>query len=212
MTVFLSNIFSWMHQYVLLPTLHNGHQSSADSRHHIPQEPLFNFVDSQPANDRQEGKRGSLGSLTIPALYKRKHSSWTLIKLLHFSDITITFNGNYLLLFFCFAMDLQLGNELWCCKADHHNLYSREILKNMVQFGFPLARNSLIMFSKAVLRVHGSGHFILSPGNGHLPSSESTLEGSEAPLSLSRNLWSQGFPSHCLLSAVWDQTFIPLAL
>lgn len=47
---FKQELSFWMHRCVL-PTLHYGHQSSADSRHHISQEPLFNFVDSQPSND-----------------------------------------------------------------------------------------------------------------------------------------------------------------
>lgn len=46
---------------VLLPTLHNGHHSSADAGHHITQQPLFNPVAPQPANDRQKREDGILG-------------------------------------------------------------------------------------------------------------------------------------------------------
>lgn len=55
------------HQHVLLPTLHYGHQASADSRHHVPQEPLFDFVHSHPANNGQEGQHRILGPLRIPS-------------------------------------------------------------------------------------------------------------------------------------------------
>lgn len=52
-------------QHVLPPTLHYGHQASADSRHHVPQEPLFNFVYSHPANDGEERQHRILGPLRI---------------------------------------------------------------------------------------------------------------------------------------------------
>lgn len=63
---FINLIFS-PHQHVLLPTLHYGHQASADSRHQVPQEPLFNFVHSHPANDGKERQRCILGPLRIPS-------------------------------------------------------------------------------------------------------------------------------------------------
>lgn len=48
---------------VLLPTLHDGHQSGADPRHHITQQPLFNPVAPQPANNGQKSEHCILGSL-----------------------------------------------------------------------------------------------------------------------------------------------------
>lgn len=61
-----------MHPDVLLPTLHYCHQASADSRHHIPQEPLFNFVHPQPADNRQKREPHVLGLLRVPALRQEK--------------------------------------------------------------------------------------------------------------------------------------------
>lgn len=46
---------------VLLPTLHNSHQSGADPRHHITQQPLFNPVAPQPANNGQKREHCILG-------------------------------------------------------------------------------------------------------------------------------------------------------
>lgn len=53
----------------LLLTLHDGHQSSADPRHHITQQPLSKSVDPRPANDRQKREHDILGTFRITAVF-----------------------------------------------------------------------------------------------------------------------------------------------
>lgn len=46
-------------------TLQDGYQSSADARHDVAEQPLFDLVDSQPADDRQKRESCILGSFGI---------------------------------------------------------------------------------------------------------------------------------------------------
>lgn len=57
--------------FILLLTLHNGHQSSADPRYHITWQPLFNSVDPHPANDGHKRERCILGAFWITAGFNR---------------------------------------------------------------------------------------------------------------------------------------------
>lgn len=46
-------------------TLQDGYQSSADARDDVTEQPLFDPVDSEPADDRQEGESRVLGSFGV---------------------------------------------------------------------------------------------------------------------------------------------------
>lgn len=43
----------------------DSYQSSADTGHNVTEQPLFDSVDSDPADDRQKGERCVLGSFGI---------------------------------------------------------------------------------------------------------------------------------------------------
>lgn len=49
-------------------TLQDGDESSADARHDVTEQPLFDAVDSQPADERQKRKGCILGSFGITSM------------------------------------------------------------------------------------------------------------------------------------------------
>lgn len=126
----------------LLLTLHDGHHPGADPWHHIARQPLFNSVDPHPANDGQEGQHCILGAFGIASGFSRRKK---------------------LFLTYSFIKTMIMIRQL-----QRTGLHSRQILFHMVQEGFALPGDFLMIFTEAVLRVHRSGHRILSPQSRHL--------------------------------------------
>lgn len=54
-------------------TLQDGYQSGADAGHDVTEQPLFEAVDSEPADDRQEGESRVLGSFGVTSEGTREH-------------------------------------------------------------------------------------------------------------------------------------------
>lgn len=62
--------------YPLHITLQDGYQSSADARHNVTEQPLFESVDSHPVDDRQKRERCILDSFGITSTRTQKYEEF----------------------------------------------------------------------------------------------------------------------------------------
>lgn len=57
-------------------TLQDGYQSSADARHNVTEQPLFESVDSHPVDDREKRKRCILDPFGITSTRMQKYEEF----------------------------------------------------------------------------------------------------------------------------------------